>query len=273
MQLNRSKSTLRKHHAFTLIELLVVIAIIAILAAMLLPALAKAKDKAKRINCVSNLKQVALFMQTYTDDNEDKFPEALSTSPGASAWDPGDKATNFWATKVVGNTAISSNFFRCPTLAGTRTDNGLTWQWSFNFDFIGYGFNSFFLGCAPNNPGQSISVGGIKFTSANLVKRASLLRSSDCMIVGDKQPKTDAGGSSSGSAWWPYACMLANNGNYYEGIDVRRHNGVGVICFADGHAEARKDAKINPQINPISGNALGLINSSYWDPLQRGGQE
>src|SRR6187401_2984769 len=77
----------RKHirkTGFTLIELLVVIAIIAILASMLLPALAKAKEAGKRITCVNGLRQLGLSMQMYADDQEGLQPPRTINLPGGS---------------------------------------------------------------------------------------------------------------------------------------------------------------------------------------------
>ena len=78
-----------KHKGFTLIELLVVIAIIAILAAILFPVFAKAREKARQISCLSNLKQLGLGFIQYIQDNDSTFPASTASNSNVNAltWD------------------------------------------------------------------------------------------------------------------------------------------------------------------------------------------
>jgi prepilin-type processing-associated H-X9-DG protein len=103
----------RNHRAFTLTALLVIVAVLAILAALLLPALASAKKKAQRINCVNNLKQSGLAFRIWAGDHDDKYPMCVSTDLGGTK-ECVTGAETYRHFQVMSNELSTPKILACP---------------------------------------------------------------------------------------------------------------------------------------------------------------
>lgn len=234
--MNRNRS-----RGFTLIELLVVIAIIAILAAILFPAFAKAREAARRISCTSNMKQIGLGLMQYTQEYDERYPLRTVANPGVG--------NNYlsWAGEMQPYIK-STDLFRCPSHKAT---NGNNMSDAGNFD-IPSGYAAVQGGW---NGTQSRSVFGDFNTKpiglAQIVQPSQTIAVTESETFNQNVDLTNDPAASNSTLLWS------------------GHLGTMNCLFADGHAKALRPF----QTIDVTGGGTAPANMWVWDALPfTGGQ-
>ncbi len=214
---------------FTLIELLVVIAIIAILAAILFPVFARARENARRASCMSNLKQMGLGAMMYAQDNDETLPP-LAWSAGSYLWPNGStNPRNTWFLRIYPYVK-STQLFNCPS-------SDIKWQGESTAQ-ISYAMNANLF------PTEKNLAYGLPL--------AALVKASETLMMADAQ----------GPASYTFFSAYYQPGTANErGMSDRHMNG-GVLNYTDGHAKwisIAKDSAGYP-IHPTAARGV------YWSP-------
>jgi prepilin-type processing-associated H-X9-DG protein/prepilin-type N-terminal cleavage/methylation domain-containing protein len=211
--------------AFTLIELLVVVGVVAVLAAMLLPALARAKARAKSIQCVSNLRQLDLAAQIYTGDNADFYPYAdyfdLDKNI-AYCWDfTTDETSGQVVPGVLWQGQINPQIQQCPSFSGNA-------EWNAD-PYTGYNYNTSYVGHGQGESGSDPTGQAAPIPA----KSGAVHHPAKTVLFGDGQYAD--GADKFMRAPFPNPGD-ANLSGRYAGTQGFRHAGRSNAVFCDGHA-------------------------------------